>query len=1225
MNDYLQSPSGKKEVGNFLKSPSGKDAVGDYLRSAEGKDAVHDYARSNEGEAAATDYFASSDGRQEASAYLNSTPGKALLDKYLESNEGKATVKNFMWEKAQKVFRDLKKWAETTELLRGWQETSVLLESDKVYLESVTGLNLTTGLQSATAETTVTDSKDNDNVAAAKPVDDSTAPVLAKWRAWGITFYATLLVLFLLPFRFEHTPITLWDSRGGKMASAPSGGTSIRFRSLSLYYPGRFAANESAVTSASGVFLASSLTAVMGCSGSGKSSLFKTLAGPLPSGAVVIGGGKEILRGGIKTQFSSLHVGVVPQTDTMYNDLTVNQTINFAASLYAPLSRSQENARDAIARLKLTQSQTKRITEISGGQKKRVNIALELVSEPDVLFLDEPTSGLDASLSHELVEELHVLAHGRNKTIISVIHSPASHTFALFDWLHLMTTQGRTIYSGPVKSLMGYFASQKYDLTVAGSDGSRQPILNPADVGVIVAGGVAAREVENDPSSAVLRQTLAVALWDAECAAAYEGAANFCSPLADETRHLHNSAARAVLPLKEAQHEETTFVSFSRILYEIPTVFIRSKLLLKADQITCLLVAAMGAIAGYVQQTKGRDFAGLKTMSSPSFAMGSIFVALTSSVQLYDVEIQSGMFDRERITGLSPVALFLAKNLVGLGLSVIIQLAYYFFYVRHRPRARACEIAISPPPFFLPLPPSLRAPRHSKQAVGFFTMHSMSKSTIIASKDETDSMLPIVLGGGADGKMKKTEGVADGKTLIPSAFLQLLLTMLLTHSFCQNVVIWLSISVAPHVVFYGVVLFFFVFMSLTMDCNYELWSPIGRVTRMLTILERPERFIRPGIKQTEGLYKHIENDGELTADIKDEGIQCLLNLKVASDHIWRPEIRLSASAFYSLGSRNALQIVYFKHLTIFAVSLFIFVGAAACEQRAIEAVSLLVFVAYHVYVVASEMKLREKEITAPGTTFPIVGRNDFRAPLYATLNQVLVLAALYLAYNRAYVGLQVMLLGTLAVSKLFPHVVVHEEYKKLTLDGCFPTVAVSVRAKTDSLTNGLRLVTARLSMAVVLWSLSDTVKERLPFADFCITVMCCTEAVVLAVEAFLLSRHFQKSVDGTSEEETQHPSASIVSNILVSLSFTVNLAYTFFYILVVGPVLFGGDAGGVSSSSGNAPQHTQFFMIVWFMLWLFYFSYEVVDVIISGKFSDFGKVVSLAEEEQKKRNEKKSQ
>jgi hypothetical protein len=216
-------------------------------------------------------------------------------------------------------------------------------------------------------------------------------------------------------------------------------------------------------------------------------------------------------------------------------------------------------------------------------------------------------------------------------------------------------------------------------------------------------------------------------------------------------------------------------------------------------------------------------------------------------------------------------------------------------------------------------------------------------------------------------------------------------------------------------------------------------------------------------------------------------------------------------------------------------------------------------------------------------------------------DQVLALAALYLAYHRAFVALQVLLLVTLVVSKLLPHVVVHKEYAQLTLDGCFPVVGVSVPAKTESLTNALRLVFSRLSLAVVLWSLSDAVKERLPFSHSCISAMGFTEAFVLAVEAGLLSRHLEQPAPN-ADDAPQPPSPSMVPSAVLFLSFCVNLAYSLFYVIVVGPVLFGGDAGGVTSTTGNASQSTQLFMVAWFILWLFYFAYEAVELLVSGRF-----------------------
>jgi ABC-type multidrug transport system ATPase subunit len=96
---------------------------------------------------------------------------------------------------------------------------------------------------------------------------------------------------------------------------------------------------------------------------------------------------------------------------------------------------------------------------ISGGEKKRTSIAVELISDPNVLMLDEPTSGLDSLTSFIIVRYLHELAHTRRKTIIMTIHQPNSEIFYLFDTLMLMV-EGRTIFQGKAGSAAPYFADK---------------------------------------------------------------------------------------------------------------------------------------------------------------------------------------------------------------------------------------------------------------------------------------------------------------------------------------------------------------------------------------------------------------------------------------------------------------------------------------------------------------------------------------------------------------------------------------------------------------------------------------------------------------------------------------------------------------------------------------------------------------------------------------------
>lgn len=94
----------------------------------------------------------------------------------------------------------------------------------------------------------------------------------------------------------------------------------------------------------------------------------------------------------------------------------------------------------------------------SGGQRKRVNVAIELVADPYVLFLDEPTSGLDSASSKEVCSALQLIAQS-GITVITVIHQPRKEIFDMFSHLLLLGQGGRTVYLGPVQDAVGYFES----------------------------------------------------------------------------------------------------------------------------------------------------------------------------------------------------------------------------------------------------------------------------------------------------------------------------------------------------------------------------------------------------------------------------------------------------------------------------------------------------------------------------------------------------------------------------------------------------------------------------------------------------------------------------------------------------------------------------------------------------------------------------------------------
>ncbi len=203
----------------------------------------------------------------------------------------------------------------------------------------------------------------------------------------------------------------------------------------------------------------SQLFAIMGGSGSGKSTLFNVLSGVVKpdEGAVRING-NDIHKNPKEVEGI---IGFVPQDDLLIEELTVYQNLYYAAKLCFRNSSKEELASlvsKTLASLGLIETKDLKVGNplqktISGGQRKRLNIGLELLREPSVLFVDEPTSGLSSRDSENIMELLKDLSL-RGKMVFVVIHQPSSEIFKMFDKLLILDTGGYQIYYGnPVKAV----------------------------------------------------------------------------------------------------------------------------------------------------------------------------------------------------------------------------------------------------------------------------------------------------------------------------------------------------------------------------------------------------------------------------------------------------------------------------------------------------------------------------------------------------------------------------------------------------------------------------------------------------------------------------------------------------------------------------------------------------------------------------------------------------
>ena len=201
---------------------------------------------------------------------------------------------------------------------------------------------------------------------------------------------------------------------------------------------------------------------IMGGSGAGKSTLLNVLNGvEIPSEGEVLINGKNIHTGGEETEGL---IGFVPQDDLLMDDLTVFQNLYYAAKLcfgnYQD-SKISEMSVELLGDIGLHEAKDLKVGSpldkvISGGQRKRLNIALELIREPGVLFLDEPTSGLSSRDSENIMDLLKELAL-KGKLIFVVIHQPSSDIFKMFDKLIILDVGGYVIYNGNPIDAVVYF------------------------------------------------------------------------------------------------------------------------------------------------------------------------------------------------------------------------------------------------------------------------------------------------------------------------------------------------------------------------------------------------------------------------------------------------------------------------------------------------------------------------------------------------------------------------------------------------------------------------------------------------------------------------------------------------------------------------------------------------------------------------------------------------
>lgn len=371
----------------------------------------------------------------------------------------------------------------------------------------------------------------------------------------------------------------------------------------------------------------SSLTGVIGPSGAGKSTLFRILSGgERPSSGVIGYDGRDLYANLAELQH---RMGVVPQDDLVHSGLTVRQALTYAAELRFPTdTRADERAArvaETMEELGLTAHADTRVSRLSGGQRKRTSVAMELLTRPSLLFLDEPTSGLDPGLDKQVMLTLRQLADG-GRTVLVVTHAVAN--LAVCDNVLLLAPGGRIAYFGAPAGLL--------------------PFMGRSDFADVFA------DLADDPDGAAQRY------------------AQSKPPSGDAPRPTPAEGA----PERPGQRPEIPRQGRAR---QISTLIRRQLRVLAADRsyaaFTLVLPAVLALLTLTVPGSSGWKPQNTRFPTSEPMQLlnilivGAAFMGTTTSVK--ELIGERAIFRRERGVGLSPGTYLLSKVLIFAAISVI--------------------------------------------------------------------------------------------------------------------------------------------------------------------------------------------------------------------------------------------------------------------------------------------------------------------------------------------------------------------------------------------------------------------------------------------------------------------------------------------------------------------------------------------------------------------------
>lgn len=404
-------------------------------------------------------------------------------------------------------------------------------------------------------------------------------------------------------------------------------------------------ATKTLIHSVSASLRPGTLTAILGGSGSGKTTLLNTISERMASSPRVARSGTALFNG--RASVHSVRHAYVMQQDVLLPALTVRETLQYSADLRLPAgTTAADRARvvdEVILELGLKECAGTRIGNsqhrgCSGGEKRRVSIGVQMLSNPSVLFLDEPTTGLDASSAFQLVRTLKGLAL-KGRTVVVTIHQPRSEIWDLFDGL-VVLARGSPVYSGSVKECLPWFAQMGFELP---------GFVNPAEFVIDVA-AVDNRTPELEEESAARVRRLKEA-W------------------AEEAERVFGPTESDVEDAQASSHAllntSTPFPRQVRVLGDRAfKVTYRDPMGMAAALLEAIL---MGLVNGYIFYNLPRDQAGIRSREGALYTAAALQGYLFLVFEVYRLTIDIPTFDREHSEGCAdPLPFMLSRRLARL-------------------------------------------------------------------------------------------------------------------------------------------------------------------------------------------------------------------------------------------------------------------------------------------------------------------------------------------------------------------------------------------------------------------------------------------------------------------------------------------------------------------------------------------------------------------------------